>query len=322
LIIVTGVAGFIGFHLTRQLLDYGEAVVGIDSFDHAYDPALKAARAAELERRDHFSLVRLDVGDAEAVSTLFRQTAPRYVVHLAARAGVRHSLTDPLVYERANVAGHLSVLEACRGLRSLEHLVYASSSSVYGERSIERPFRESDPVDTPLSIYGATKRAAELMSATYTHLFSLPQTGLRFFSVYGPWGRPDMAYFEFTRRILRGEAIDVFGDGQMARDFTYVDDAVAGILAVLDCPPCECRHRLLNVASGRPVTLLAMVEALETALGKPALRVFLPRHPGDVSATYGDISAIAALAGYRPKVQLADGLGQFVEWFRDYYGTG
>jgi UDP-glucuronate 4-epimerase len=202
----------------------------------------------------------------------------------------------------------------------LEHLVYASSSSVYGERSIERPFREDDPVDAPLSLYAATKRAAELMSATYAQVFALPQTGHRFFPVYGPWGRPDMAYFEFTRRMLCGETIEVFGNGHMVRAFTYIDDVVDAVLAILAQPPRERGHRVLNVGSGHPIALLAMIEVLEAAIGRPARRVLLPKQPGEMSATYADISAIGALTGYRPKVQLEEGLRQFVNWYRDYFG--
>jgi UDP-glucuronate 4-epimerase len=319
MIVVTGAAGFIGYHVAWRLLDRGETVVGIDNFDPYYDPALKAARSAMLERRSGFTLHRLDIGDTEALAYLFERTAPRHVVHLAAQAGVRHSLTAPLAYERANVAGHLSVLECCRGQRGIEHFVYASSSSVYGERAIDRPFREDDPLDDPTSLYAATKRSAELMSATYARLFGLPQSGLRFFTAYGPWGRPDMAYFAFTRRILAGEPIEVFGHGQMVRDFTYISDIVDGLLAVLDRPPREGDHRLFNIGSSRPVAILQVIEALEAAIGQPAQKVFLPRQPGEVNATYADISAINALTGYQPRVHLEEGLRRFVDWYREYH---
>jgi UDP-glucuronate 4-epimerase len=321
MIVVTGAAGFIGFHVSRRLLECGERVLGIDNFDHSYDPALKATRAATLERQVGFTFVRLDLADAPAVAALFHRIAPRRVVHLAARAGVRNSLDDPLAYERSNVAGHLAVLAACRGLAPFDHLVYASSSSVYGERAPDRPFREDDPVDAPVSLYAATKRAAELVSGTYAHLCALPQTGLRLFTAYGPWGRPDMAYFSFTRRILAGEPIAVFGDGQMARDFTYVDDVVEAVLAVLDLPPQGQCHRLLNVGSGHPIPLLAMIETLEAALGRRAEKVFLPRQPGEVTTTYADVSALAALTGSRPRVSLQDGIARFVAWYRDHYGA-
>jgi UDP-glucuronate 4-epimerase len=319
MILVTGVAGFIGFHVARRLLDAGEAVVGIDNFDPYYDPSLKAARATELQRHAGFSLVRIDIRDAEAVAALFKRTAPRRVVHLAAQAGVRYSLENPLVYERTNVGGHLSVLDACRSLRGFDHLVYASSSSVYGERSIAKPFREDDPVDAPVSLYAATKRAAELLSISYAHTHAIPQTGLRLFTAYGPWGRPDMAYFRFVRRILSGDPIEVYGKGEMVRDFTYVSDIVDAIQGILERPPVETGHRLLNVGSSHPTTLHTMIEILEAAVGKPAEKIYLPRPPGDVFGTYADISSISTLIGFRPRVSLADGLRRFVIWYRDEY---
>jgi UDP-glucuronate 4-epimerase len=226
MILVTGVAGFIGFHVARRLLDRGETVVGVDCVNASYDPALKAARVATLERRPKFSLSRIDIADAGAFFELVKRTQPRHVIHLAAQAGVRYSLVNPIAFERSNVAGHLSVLEACRSQPGFEHLVYASSSSVYGERPVTIPFREDDPLDSPVSVYAATKRAAELMSAAYGRLFGLPQTGLRLFTVYGPWGRPDMAYFAFARRIWSGQPIEVFGDGSSVRDYTFIDDVV------------------------------------------------------------------------------------------------
>ncbi len=240
MIIVTGAAGFIGRHVALRLLERGEEVVGVDNFTPYYDPALKAARAAELEARPGFRMERLDVADAAGFAALVRQTGAKRIVHLAAQAGVRYSLENPLAYEHANVAGHLSVLEACRHAPGFEHLVYASSSSVYGDRPAGGGgFREDEPLGPPASLYAATKRADELMSATYGGLFGLAQTGLRFFTVYGPWGRPDMAYFMFTRKILAGEPIDVFGEGQMARDFTFIDDIVDGVLGALDRPPAR-----------------------------------------------------------------------------------
>ena len=314
-VIVTGAAGFIGMHVAERLLDQGETVVGVDDFNAYYDPALKAARAARLETRAGFRMVRLDIADAEALQALVAAEGARRMVHLAAQAGVRHSIDQPFAYERSNLAGHLSVLEACRRSPGFEHLVYASSSSVYGQRPLGTTgFREDEPVDHPASLYAATKRAGELMSAAYAALYGLPQSGLRFFTVYGPWGRPDMAYFSFTEKILAGRPIEVFGEGEMSRDFTYVDDVVDGVLGVLDRPPARGEHRLFNVGDDRPVGLLAMIAALEAALGRAATKIMLPMQPGDVRATWADISRIQALTGYRPKVALEEGLKRFVAW--------
>jgi UDP-glucuronate 4-epimerase len=242
------------------------------------------------------------------------------MVHLAAQAGVRYSLQNPFAYEHSNLAGHLSVLEAARHSPGFQHLVYASSSSVYGDRSLERPFREDDMVDSPASLYAATKRACELMSITYSRLYGMRQTGLRFFTVYGPWGRPDMAYYSFTQSILADRPIEVYGHGQMARDFTYVDDILDGIVGVLDHPPQEGEHRIFNIGDSRPVELMSMIQILEDALGKRAIKHMKPRQPGDVTATCADISRLGALAGYEPKVQLEEGIRRFVEWYRGYYG--
>lgn len=318
--IVTGAAGFIGAALSSRLLARGEQVVGVDSLNDYYDPALKEARVRDLEGHPAFTLVRLDIAEADAFAQLVRRTAPSTVVHLAAQAGVRYSLDHPFAYERSNLAGHLSVLEACRHTPSVKHLVYASSSSVYGERSLEGGFREDDPVDAPVSLYAATKRANELMAATYAKLYGLPQTGLRFFTVYGPMGRPDMAYFEFTRRILAGEPIEVFGEGRMARDFTYIDDIVDGILGVVDHPASGGEHRLFNIGDSRPVGLMDMIATLERALGKQAEKIFKPMQPGDVTATYADVSRLNTLCGYAPKVPLEEGLQRFAVWYRLYYG--
>ena len=314
-VIVTGAAGFIGMHVAERLLDQGETVVGVDDFNAYYDPALKAARAARLETRAGFRMVRLDIADAEALQALVAAEGARRMVHLAAQAGVRHSIDQPFAYERSNLAGHLSVLEACRRSPGFEHLVYASSSSVYGQRPLGTTgFREDEPVDHPASLYAATKRAGELMSAAYAALYGIPQSGLRFFTVYGPWGRPDMAYFSFTEKILAGRPIEVFGEGEMSRDFTYVDDVVDGVLGILDRPPARGEHRLFNVGDDRPVGLLAMIAALEAALGRAATKIMLPMQPGDVRATWADISRIQALTGYRPKVALEEGLQRFVAW--------
>lgn len=317
-VIVTGAAGFIGHAVCRRLCARGERVIGLDEFNAYYDPALKAARAADLADCAGLTMVRMDIADEAALRALIEAERPDRVVHLAAQAGVRYSLDRPFAYEHANLKGHLSVLEACRAVE-IRHLVYASSSSVYGDRPLTgEGFREDDPVDAPVSLYAATKRACELMSHTYGHLFAIPQTGLRFFTVYGPWGRPDMAYFSFTRRILAGEPIEVFGEGRLARDFTYIDDIVDGVVGALDHPPQG--HRVLNIGAGRPAGLMEMIETLERALGREAVKVMKPMQPGDVTATFADVSRIAGLTGYAPKVRLAEGLDRFVAWYRGHYG--
>ena len=320
MIIVTGAAGFIGRFVCLRLLERGEEVVGVDDFNPYYDPGLKEARVQALLAHPGFRLERMDVADADAFEALVRGAGARRVVHLAAQAGVRYSLENPFAYERANLMGHLSVLEACRRADGFEHLVYASSSSVYGERTADGAFREEEAAESPASLYAATKRSCELMSGAYGKLYGLPQTGLRFFTVYGPWGRPDMAYFIFTRKILAGEPIEVFGDGRMARDFTYIDDIVDGILGALDRPPEAGENRILNIGDSRPVGLMDMIGTLERALGKQAVKIFAPMQPGDVTATYADISKLHALTGYQPKVTLEEGLPRFVEWCRGYFG--
>ena len=320
-VIVTGAAGFIGMHVAERLLGRGEQVVGVDVFNAYYDPALKDARAGRLADHDGFRMVRMDIAEAEAFAALVRETGARRVVHLAAQAGVRYSIDNPFAYERSNLAGHLSVLEACRHADGFEHLVYASSSSVYGDRPGEGAgFREDDAADEPVSLYAATKRAGELMSFAYAKLYGFPQTGLRFFTVYGPWGRPDMAYFSFTRKILAGEPIEVFGEGKMARDFTYIDDIVDGIIGALDRPPAQGVNRILNIGDSRPVGLMDMIGVLERALGREAKKIFKPMQPGDVTETYADVSKLHALTGYTPKVKLEEGIPRFVEWYRGYNG--
>ena len=320
MIIVTGAAGFIGRFVAERLLDRGEQVVGVDDLNAYYDPALKHARLAPLLARRGFRFERMDVAEADAFADLVRSTGARRVVHLAAQAGVRYSIDNPFAYERANLAGHLSVLEACRHAAGFEHLVYASSSSVYGERRADGAFREDEAAEVPASLYAATKRSCELMSGAYGRLYGLAQTGLRFFTVYGPWGRPDMAYFIFTRKILAGEPIEVFGEGRMARDFTYVDDIVDGVIGALDRPPPAGENRILNIGDSRPVGLMEMITTLERALGREAEKQFRPMQPGDVTATYADISRLHALTGYQPKVTLEEGLPRFVEWYRGYFG--
>ena len=313
-----------GFHLARNLAARGDRVVALDDFNPYYDPALKAARAAILKREAGVEVRRMDVADSAALQTLMRDERVEAVVHLAAQAGVRYSIEHPFAYERSNLAGHLSVLEACRHTPGLQHLVYASSSSVYGERPAEGgAFRESDPVDRPVSLYAATKRACELMSHTYAHLYGLPQTGLRLFTVYGPWGRPDMAYFSFTGRILAGEPIELFGEGRMARDFTYVDDIVEAITAVLGRPPPPTEPRILNMGKSQPRSLADFVAILEAECGRRAEVVLKPMQPGDVTATWADITALRALTGYAPQTPLETGLKRFVAWRREAYdGAG
>lgn len=323
-VIVTGAAGFVGLHVAERLLDRGEAVIGVDEFNAYYDPALKEARAARLQGRPGFRMVRMDIADHQAFRALVAESGARRVVHLAAQAGVRYSLENPFAYERSNLAGHLSVLEACRH-GGVEHLVYASSSSVYGDRPLALTggaggFREDDPTVSPVSLYAATKRAGELLSQSYATLYGFPQSGLRFFTVYGPWGRPDMAYFSFTGKIMRGEPIEVFGEGRMARDFTFIDDIVDGVVGVLDRPPAQGGHEVYNIGDSAPVGLMEMIATLEGHLGREAIKIMRPMQPGDVTATFADVSKLHALTGYAPKVPLGEGLGRFVEWWRGWKG--
>ncbi len=317
-IVVTGAAGFIGHAVAERLLDRGDSVIGVDSFNDYYDVALKEARAARLSSHAAFTLERLDIAEPEGFARLLRESGAVRVVHLAAQAGVRYD--NAQAYARSNLVGHLAVLESCRAAPGFQRLVYASSSSVYGERNGSRPFAEADRLGPPSSLYAATKQADELMSEAYAHLYGLAQTGLRFFTVYGPWGRPDMAYFAFTRAMLAGEPIEVFGDGALTRDFTYIDDAVDGLLAVLDRPPDEPRHRVLNIGAGHPESVAVLIETLETLLGVKAKTAARPKPASDVSGTFADVSEIKALTGYAPKVGLAEGLSRFVAWYRDYSG--
>lgn len=319
-IIVTGAAGFVGMNTTQRLLDRGEAVIGVDNFNTYYDPALKAARAAKLDGQDRFRMERMDIADSDAFAALVKASGAKRIVHLAAQAGVRYSLENPFAYERSNLAGHLSVLEACRH-NGVEHLVYASSSSVYGERPQDgEGFKESDAAVEPVSLYAATKRSGELMSHSYGKLYGLSQTGLRFFTVYGPMGRPDMAYFSFTQKILAGEPIEVFGQGQMSRDFTYIDDIVTGVVAALDHVPPVGENRILNIGGGRPEGLLDMISTLEKAIGREAIKVFEDMQPGDVPRTFADVSKLKQITGYTPAIPIEEGLPRFVEWYRSFYG--
>lgn len=315
-ILVTGAAGFIGFHAAKRLLARGDRVIGIDCLTEYYDVSLKRLRLAELARFEGFEFHELDLADHDAVRALVLKQRPLRILHLAAQAGVRYSLRAPFAYTHSNVSGHLSVLEAARALGDrLEHLVYASSSSVYGERGGR--FAEDDPVDAPVSLYAATKRADELMSQTYTHLYQLPQTGLRFFTVYGPYGRPDMAYWTFSDAMLKGETIRLFNAGQNQRDFTYVDDVIASIERILDDAPGP-RNRIYNIGGSRPVTTLALVEALEDSLGLKAKTEPAPPQPGDVSFTCANTARLEADYGEVPATLLPDGIREFARWFKAY----
>ncbi|RSV19202.1 NAD-dependent epimerase/dehydratase family protein [Sphingomonas sp. ABOLG] len=320
-ILVTGAAGFIGHAVSHCLIERGETVIGVDNLNDYYDPALKDARLSTFNGRREFIFERLDIADAQGIADLVGRHGITRAVHLAAQAGVRYSIDNPFAYQRSNLDGHLSILEACRHAPGFQHLVYASSSSVYGDKPMGGAgFTEDERVDRPVSLYAATKRACELMSQSYAHLYALPQTGLRFFTVYGPWGRPDMAYFGFTQKILRGDPIEVYGEGRMARDFTYIDDIVDGIVGALDNPPPAHENRLLNIGDSCPVGLMEMIETLERAIGRDAVKIMRPMQPGDVTATYADVSKLHALTGYKPRVMLEEGLGRFADWYRDFYG--
>jgi len=317
-ILVTGAAGFIGAHVVRALLARGDRVIGIDNLNPYYDPALKEARLTWIGATPAFTFERGDIAEPGALQRACGAEPIDRIIHLAAQAGVRYSLENPMAYAHANVTGHLAVLEFARFLPALKHLVYASSSSVYGGNT-KLPFSESDPVDKPVSLYAATKKADELMSHAYSHLYGLRQTGLRFFTVYGPWGRPDMAYWQFTAQILNGEPISVFNHGDMKRDFTYVDDVTAGVIACLDHPPAEGTHRLFNIGNNKPEALTDFIAVLERLLGQKAKCRFEPMQPGDVKETYADIAAISREIGFTPKTPLEDGLRHFVSWYRDFH---
>ena len=327
-IIVTGAAGFIGYHLSERLLARGEQVIGVDNVNDYYSVELKRRRLAELSRHDGFDLVEVDFADNQALLRALDGRDFDRIVHLGAQAGVRYSIENPHAYVHSNLVGHLNILELARHRRS-SHMVYASSSSVYGGNDI-LPFRVEDRVDHPLSLYAATKKADELISETYAHLYRLPLTGLRFFTVYGPWGRPDMAMWLFAKAIFAGEPINVFGEGDMRRDFTYVDDIVSGVVACLDNPPPDdgsekaggsrSPHRLYNIGNHRSEELGRMIELLEEACGRKAERRLLPMQPGDVRDTYADISAIERDLGYAPTTRIDEGIPRFVEWYRWYHG--
>lgn len=331
-VLVTGAAGFIGMHVAQRLLARGDTVLGLDNLNDYYDVSLKEARLARLVPHPGFSFHRLDIADSQGMAELFARERPQRVVHLAAQAGVRYSLTHPHAYIDANLKGFMNVLEGCRH-QDVQHLVYASSSSVYGGNTA-LPFSEHHNIDHPVSLYAATKKANELMAHTYSHLFRLPTTGLRFFTVYGPWGRPDMALFLFTRAMLENRPIDVFNHGRMVRDFTYVDDIVEGVMRVLDRPAepagdfdsgrpdpatSNAPYRVFNIGNNQPTPLMDYIQALEQALGITARKNFLPMQAGDVPATAADTDELDAWIGFRPGTPVEHGVRHFVAWYRDYY---
>ena len=322
-VLVTGAAGFVGSYVSKALLDRGESVVGVDDLNAYYDTALKEARLDRLRGERRFDFHRLDIAERGALAAACRDDGVDRVVHLAAQPGVRYSFENPFAYVRTNLAGHLEVLEMCRHLAGFVHLVYASSSSVYGGNA-KLPFAETDRVDTPASLYGATNKADELMSHTYSNLYRVPATGLRFFTVYGPWGRPDMAYYTFTKAIFDGEPIQLFNGGNMRRDFTYIDDVVAGVVAALDHPPADdgeaAPHRLYNIGNNRPEALPRFVAVLEKAIGRRAIIEPAPMQPGEVVETFADIAAIQRDLGFAPSIPIDVGLPRFVDWYRDYHG--
>ena len=324
-ILVTGAAGFIGFHVCQALLARGETVLGVDNLNDYYDVSLKEGRLAQLTEQPGFTFLRLDISDKDAILALADSHPEiRGIINLAAQAGVRYSLIDPYAYVQANVLGHLVMMELARRLPKLEHFAYASSSSVYGGNT-DIPFSVQDRVDKPVSLYAATKRSDELMGHTYAHLYRIPMSGLRFFTVYGPWGRPDMAAFIFTKAILEEQPIKIFNHGDMRRDFTYVDDIVAGVLATLDTPPQDGGvghppHRVFNLGNHKPEDLLYFVELLEGYCGRKAIRELHPIQPGDVKETYADIAESQAILGFQPKTSLEEGLERFVGWYKHHYG--
>jgi UDP-glucuronate 4-epimerase len=333
-VLITGAAGFIGNALALRLLERGDEVIGIDNLNDYYDPSLKEARLARTQAHPAFTDIRIDLEDRQGIAELFAQYRPDGVVNLAAQAGVRYSLENPNAYVDTNVVGFMHILEGCRH-NAVKHLVYASSSSVYGSNT-KMPFSVHDNVDHPVSIYAATKKANELMAHTYSHLYRLPTTGLRFFTVYGPWGRPDMALFQFTRRMLAGEAIDVFNYGKHRRDFTYIDDIVEGVIRTLDRTPqpnpdwsgehpdsatSTAPYALYNIGNNQPVELMHYIEVLEDCLGMKAKKNMLPLQPGDVPDTYADVQDLVRDVGYKPETSVEQGVANFVAWYRGYYGV-
>ena len=330
--LVTGCAGFIGMHCAQRLLERGERVVGIDNLNAYYDVGLKHARLGRLHGQGDFTFEQIDVADRDAMHALFARVRPHRVLHLAAQAGVRYSIDQPDDYTDSNLLGFGNILQGCRA-QQVEHLVFASSSSVYGGNA-KLPFSERDAVDHPVSYYAATKKANEVMAHAYAHLYGIPTTGLRFFTGYGPWGRPDMALFKFTRAMLAGETIDVYGEGQLVRDFTYIDDIVEGVLRVLDKPATPdaafdplspspgtglAPYRIFNIGNSAPTLLMDYIHALEEALGMVALKRMLPLQPGDMHSTAADMSALASWVGFAPHTPVRDGVARFVHWYKDFY---
>ena len=330
--LVTGCAGFIGMHCAQRLLERGERVVGIDNLNAYYDVGLKHARLDRLRCQSDFTFEQIDVADRDAMHALFARVRPHRVLHLAAQAGVRYSIDQPDDYTNSNLLGFGNILQGCRA-QQVEHLVFASSSRVYGGNA-KLPFSERDAVDHPVSYYAATKKANEVMAHAYAHLYGIPTTGLRFFTVYGPWGRPDMALFKFTRAMLAGETIDVYGEGQLVRDFTYIDDIVEGVLRVLDKPATPdaafdplspspgtglAPYRIFNIGNSAPTLLMDYIHALEEALGMVALKRMLPLQPGDMHSTAADMSALASWVGFAPHTPVRDGVARFVHWYKDFY---
>ncbi len=331
-VLVTGAAGFIGSHVSHYLLDRGDTVIGLDNLNDYYDVNLKLSRLERLKVKDDFSFHKLDVADKEGIAKLFADEQFDAVVHLAAQAGVRYSIENPHAYMDANIIGHLNILEGCRH-HKVDHLVYASSSSVYGANTLQ-PFSEHHNVDHPVSLYAASKKANELMSHTYSNLYDMKTTGLRFFTVYGPWGRPDMALFLFTKGILNEEPINIFNNGDMIRDFTYIDDIVEGVVRVMDNPPepnadwtgddpdpatSYCKYRVFNIGNNNPVKLMDFVKAIEEATGKEAIKNMMPIQPGDVPSTSADVSELEKAVGFKPNTPVKKGIQNFVEWYREYY---
>jgi len=331
-VLLTGAAGFVGFHVTEALLGEGVEVLGIDNLTPYYDPALKQARLDRLLPRNGFSFEPIDIADYDALQAAFASYKPDVVIHLAAQAGVRYSLENPRAYASSNLDGFLSVLEACRH-NPVSHLIYASSSSVYGANA-KVPFSEHDGADHPVSLYAATKRANELMAHSYAHLYGIPVTGLRFFTVYGPWGRPDMAYFKFTKAILEGQPIDVYAEAEMSRDFTYVDDIREAIVRLASLPPASdpdfdrlapdpataaAPYRIYNIGNHTPVRLDRFIAVIEDACGRSAIKRHLAMQPGDVRATYADVSGLTGRVGFRPDTPIEEGIARFVAWYRDFY---
>lgn len=329
-VLITGVAGFIGYHLAKRLLAAGIQVCGVDNLNGYYDVNLKQARLAQLKPDANFTFYRVELSDRFKVAQLFEEHAFDAVIHLAAQAGVRYSLENPWAYIDSNITGFVNVLEGCRQAE-IQHLVFASSSSVYGANT-KAPFATCDPVDHPVSLYAATKKSNELMAHTYSHLYNIPTTGLRFFTVYGPWGRPDMAYFKFVKAIAEGQRIDVYNYGEMQRDFTYIDDIVEGIVRVMAQPPrhplslshansphSNARYQLYNIGNNQPVELLRFIQIIEQALGKKAVLNLLPMQPGDVVTTYADVDDLIEAVGFKPATNLESGIDQFVQWYESYY---